>query len=123
MTDMEKLKELEMLHPYGYDSVDALIRTTRNVNDQDKECTKCNGTGRSIFESECEACDGSGVVEPMTNEEWLRSCSTEELAELLFHIFGQGVLFGETHESVPMFPDDEVITESVFDCWLQEKHH
>lgn len=59
---------------------------------------------------------------PQTNEEWLRSCSTEELREFLFYVFGQGVMFGETHEKVPMFPDDEVVTVSVFDWWLKEKH-
>ena len=64
------------------------------------------------------------MFEPIvqTNEEWLRQASTEELAELLFHIFGQGVIFGETHEEVPMFPDDEVITMSVFHWWLKENH-
>jgi len=98
------------------------------------KCPRCNGKGyyfvsdfNGEFEPACEVCHGKGILDddgkPMqTNEEWLRSCSTEELREFLFVVFGQGVMFGETHEKVPMFPDDEVVTVSVFDWWLKEKH-
>ena len=94
------------------------------------KCPRCNGKGvredKYGFTIYCPDCHGTGTVrvegKPMTNEEWLRSCSTEELREFLFVVFGQGVMFGETHEKVPMFPDDEVVTVSVFDWWLKEKH-
>ena len=94
------------------------------------KCPHCYGIGEVLKESDdgigwitkkCRWCNGTGEAE-MTNEQWLRTATTEELAELLFHIFGQGVIFGETHDEVPMFPDDEVITESVFNWWLHEKH-
>ena len=56
------------------------------------ECPKCKGYGivgsavpdilrgrGAIFSSnECDMCHGSGEV-PMTNEEWLRSATTEQL--------------------------------------------
>ena len=29
----------------------------------------------------CKCCSGTGVVEPLTNEEWLKQCTTEQLAE------------------------------------------
>ena len=60
------------------------------------ECPKCKGYGivgsavpdilrgrGAIFSSnECDMCHGSGEV-PMTNEEYLRSCTTEQLAEFI----------------------------------------
>lgn len=62
------------------------------------KCPKCNGRGMIgktvpnilvgkgyIFaDYECDQCNGSGEVsadEPMTNEEWLKQCTTEQLAE------------------------------------------
>ena len=63
-----------------------------------ERCSYCGGTGyvpTNVFgvngAIKCDFCDGSGVfitnaVEPMTeqtNEEWLRTCSTEELAEFI----------------------------------------
>ena len=52
-------------------------------------CPKCNGRGTvgyyhidHFVDIECDRCNGSGEV-PMTNEEWRRTCSTEEFAEWL----------------------------------------
>ena len=84
-------------------------------------CTKADGCTNHIG-VDIERCSAF-ERKPLTNMEWIQSASTEELAELLFHIFGQGVIFGETHEEVPMFPDDEVVTVSVFDWWLKEIHN
>lgn len=58
------------------------------------KCPNCDGKGtvlKIIYEDwqkdeivrsavKCPRCNGSGEV-PMTNEEWLRTCSTEEFAE------------------------------------------
>ena len=49
-------------------------------------CKLCKGIGRvGVYEpaelTDCPSCDGKGVVEPLTNEEWLRQANTEELAE------------------------------------------
>lgn len=55
------------------------------------KCPNCNGTGKVEVESgiftihgcDCVVCYGTGVVEPITNEEHLKSCNTEQLAEFL----------------------------------------
>ena len=61
------------------------------------ECPKCKGYGivgsavpdilrgrGHIFSSiECPQCNGTGEV-PMTNEEYLKSCTTEQLADVFF---------------------------------------
>ena len=55
------------------------------------KCPICNGRGTvgyyhidHFVDIECDRCHGQGEVsEPMTNEEWLRTCSTEELAEFI----------------------------------------
>ena len=61
------------------------------------KCPKCKGKAeyfKEVFNDgkrrreilvECDMCHGSGEVE-MTNEEWLRSATTEQLAESLFNI-------------------------------------
>lgn len=53
------------------------------------KCPKCNGRGTvgyydvdHFVDIECDRCNGSGEVQ-MTNEEYLRSCNTEELATFL----------------------------------------
>ena len=55
-------------------------------------CPKCNGRGTvgyyhidHFIDIECDRCNGSGEVSEveMTNEEWLKSLSTEELANYL----------------------------------------
>ena len=56
------------------------------------KCPKCNGRGTvgyydidHFVDVECDRCNGSGEVSEveMTNEEYLRSCNTEQLAEWL----------------------------------------
>ena len=62
------------------------------------KCKFCDGSGKVVHpmmsmngdeytgeweQHECEACNGTGVVEPQTNEEWRRTCSTEECAKWL----------------------------------------
>ena len=56
------------------------------------KCPKCNGRGTvgyfhidHFVDIECDRCHGSGEVSEveMTNEEWRRTCSTEEFAEWL----------------------------------------
>ena len=60
-------------------------------------CDLCKGTGKllkpwysttgamtGMTGDICFMCDGKGTIgEPMTNEEWLRSCTTEQLAKWL----------------------------------------
>lgn len=51
------------------------------------KCKYCNGTGEHINDANrmttCEFCGGTGVIKPLTNEEYIRQCSTEELAIFL----------------------------------------
>ena len=45
------------------------------------KCPDCNGTGKSKYgyNQPCTHCYGKGFVEPLTNEEYIRTCSTAEL--------------------------------------------
>ena len=58
-------------------------------------CPKCNGRGTvgyfhidHFVDIECDRCNGSGEVSEveMTNEEWLHSLNTEQLAEILVYM-------------------------------------
>ena len=51
---------------------------------------------------------------PMTNEEWLRSATTEELAKVLYSVWVNG--FFEQKNSVPEDINNLII------AWLKEKH-
>ena len=60
---------------------------------KEEKCEACCGSGYINFWTDdghismrtCRRCDGYGYikVKPMTNEEYLRSCTTEQLAEFL----------------------------------------
>lgn len=98
------------------------------------KCYKCGGTGVYDIYNECPVCDGTGEYDPTdkgigllkevieTNEEYLRSCNTEQLAEWLFQIFGEGVAFGETHGKTKLFPNDDIIHEGLVMEWLKQPH-
>ena len=62
---------------------------------------------------------------PMTNEEYIRSCSTEELAKLIYKIAVTDVLMDRffTAEIVnaEIVDVDSGIKEA--ELWLKEKHH
>lgn len=46
------------------------------------KCDRCNGQGFSVIAKwKCPVCDGKGVVEPLTEQEYLQTCNTEQLAE------------------------------------------
>ena len=46
------------------------------------KCPECNGVPYDEVWT-CEECNGKGVVEPLTNEEYIKSCNTEQLAEFI----------------------------------------
>lgn len=64
------------------------------------KCSRCNGDGvvtfnktdkngyynDAFFMKECPVCHGTGEIEPMTNDEWRRTCSTEEFAEWILDV-------------------------------------
>lgn len=91
------------------------------------ECPKCKGCGivgsavpdilrgrGAIFSSnECDMCHGSGEVQ-MTNEEWLRIATFEELAGAIYEWYSQGHIegkFGKQLSSATRVVE-----------WLKEKH-
>ena len=56
------------------------------------KCQRCNGKGIMTvhnvgtdenFRTECDICHGTGEAQPIKNEEFLRSATTEQLAEWL----------------------------------------
>ena len=63
------------------------------------KCPKCKGCGMmdvddgifTIHGYDCDYCLGTGYIEPITNEEYIRSCSTEQLAEELLEHFEWGL--------------------------------
>lgn len=74
---------------------------------------------------ECSVCHGSGEIKPQTNEEWLRTATTEELAEMLFDIYETGLNCGEWYGGgkgfcVPAGP--KMLTVEDFVGWLRKKH-
>ena len=60
------------------------------------KCPMCDGTGKSeigvgaftIHGADCDRCNGKGIIEPLTNEEWLEQASTEEKALFLARLYG-----------------------------------
>ena len=77
------------------------------------KCGYCNGTGKSKYgyNQPCTHCDGKGFTEPLTNEEWLRQKSVEELA-----VFLAMVQLDEYEEPI----DSAYVNTWVL--WLKEKH-
>ena len=102
-----------------------------------KCCPKCNGRGTVGYfhidhfaDIECDRCNGSGEVSevPMTNEEYLKSCNTEQLAEF----FIKAMLFYDNAgitllEAIKNAVEDKeklgsYFMESVLE-WLKQPHH
>ena len=77
------------------------------------KCDMCNGSGEiPIVEcgfpgkDECPQCHGKGYL---TNEEYMQTCSSDELANTIFRLIVHGTVIR---------PDREYIKR-----WLKEKHH
>lgn len=54
---------------------------------------------------------------PNNNEEWLRTCTTEELAEQLWEIYNAGKNDAKTYDCFEFFMDKDDAIE-----WLKEIH-
>ena len=89
------------------------------------KCKFCDGSGKVVHpmmsmngdeytgeweQHECEACNGTGVVEPLTNEEWFCQLSTKEKAKFL----AAQQLHGGTIASR---------SDVDWEVWLEEKHN
>lgn len=83
------------------------------------KCKYCDGDG-VIVDVEyahagkytCGNCDGAGVVEPLTEQEYIQTCNTEQLAECLARYF-----YGWTTNSAPY----DIILHNVRE-WLKQPH-
>lgn len=53
-------------------------------------CKQCNGSGKrynpGYGEEDCSLCNGTGEM-PITNDEWRKTCSTEEFTEWITNTF------------------------------------
>ena len=59
------------------------------------KCDRCNGQGFSVIAKwKCPVCDGKGVVEPLTEQEYIQTCNTEQLADVLSDYYLMGVSHG-----------------------------
>ena len=103
-------------------------------------CPACGGTGKVVHpmmsmngdeytgeweQHECEACNGTGVVEPLTNEEWLKQCTTEQLAEFLADKCNEvveTVLSDASCDIGDIDNDDYWYRQADFVEWLKEIH-
>ena len=90
------------------------------------KCPICKGDGTSNICINgtflpCSYCDGKGTVEELTNAEWLRQASDEELAEVVYSLVWLG---NELFDRLECSGEDskendlKIVTE-----WLQEKHN
>lgn len=91
---------------------------------KEEKCEACCGSGYINFWTDdghismrtCRRCDGYGYikVKPMTNEEWLRQCTTEQLAEYLWR---SKKSYWNTH----LEDTDKMEIEDML-WWLQQPH-
>ena len=87
-------------------------------------CTRCHGTGKitewvvtdtlSEYEFPCRKCKGTGEIE-VTNEEYIRSCTFEELAGAIYEWHSAGYTTGRV--GLPLNSITGIVE------WLKEKHH
>ena len=80
------------------------------------KCPACKG-GELDFWNECPRCNGTGKVENMTNDEWRKTCSTEEFAEFLLDVWS-----GIEDVINIMAEDGEISKRDAMLKWLKEEH-
>ena len=91
-------------------------------------CPKCNGRGTvgyyhidHFVDIECDRCHGSGEVSEveMTNEEWLKSLDTEELAKWLHTAIFDDNFANKIADKAYM---NMQTRDDYIENWLMEKH-
>ena len=93
-------------------------------------CPKCNGRGTvgyyhidHFVDIECDRCHGSGEVSEveMTNEEYLKSCDTEQLADVLWEQINGA--FNSGYACCNLKQDKDYISRyKRFKEWLKQPH-
>ena len=80
------------------------------------KCPRCGGSGKYMREvggyRPCEYCNGTGEI-VQTNEEWRRTCSTEEFAKWMAE--------EKMCRGYFIFPSMEEAIQDALE-WLNEKH-
>ena len=88
-------------------------------------CPKCNGKGSvynalGSFYEDCGHCQGTGMVrvegEPMTEQEYLQTCTTEQLAEWIVHLADQCTISHECNRCESWCDEKRVVE------WLKQPH-
>ena len=134
MDEMDVAKEIiEFLvkHKLYYSELDAVYGLAQylreEVGDTKMKCFSCNGTGKvevvgdSVIDV-CDKCGGTGVVKPLTNEKWRRTCSTEEFAKWLSDTLYACMRCGmNCHIGYCPFNKCIIDKEDAL-AWLKEKH-
>ena len=82
------------------------------------KCDRCNGQGFSVIAKwKCPVCDGKGVVEPLTEQEYIQTCNTEQLVK----VFGS-MLFEAWKDGLAEEMHDKRFYENLVDFWLKQPH-
>lgn len=87
-------------------------------------CYVCNGSGWIAgngyrHTTKCKRCNGTGKINyyTLTNEDFLRTATTKQLAEKLWEIYDAGKDDAKTYDTFEYFIDKEDVVE-----WLKEIH-
>lgn len=92
------------------------------------KCKHCNGTGTTNWcvngtFVDCPYCGGTGEMEmEMTNEEWLRSATTEQLAEWLIEVTQYCFECGLNINNCVLCPFGKCIDKDYAVEWLKQPH-
>lgn len=81
------------------------------------KCPNCNGVPYDEVWT-CEVCNGKGIVEPLTEQEYMRSCSSDELVSILCELVDSGILQEWRIKYHCADSDEDAVR-----MWLKEKHH
>ena len=88
------------------------------------KCPNCNGVPYDEVWT-CEVCNGKGIVEPMTNEEWLRSCTTDEMVKMILDLcddrpcFACGIGYCDDENWCHVYSDE---AKEFVIRWLKQPH-
>jgi hypothetical protein len=91
------------------------------------KCGYCNGTGEHVNDANrmttCEFCGGTGVIKPLTNEEWLDSLPSKDKAIWLTRLY-RNSSFNELAKEIQdlEFQNHKTIS-ALIEGWLKEKHN
>ena len=90
------------------------------------KCSLCNGQRYKAPDVPCGRCGGKGVVEPLTNEEWLHTLNTEQLAEWICSVREKCYYCGakqiSDRDNCPFRDGKCRNNKHEFEMWLKQPH-